>query len=307
MNRHLLVVMMFASGFLVLALTGCGREIKVPPSAAESADGHAHPSAGPHGGSLVELGNEEYHAELVHGDAAGTVTVYVLDSAAKASVAIDAPEMSINLTHDGRGEQFKLAASAAPGDSQGNASRFVSTDAELAEDLDQEEAAAELVVNIHGKQYRGAIQHGHDHAGGHHHEGDDTLVWQRQDIQHAGYVISIGHHSKVLHAGEPVEPAVSISRDGQPVSDAQVFNSLWSGDGKTALAEEMRTVYEPPTDEEPAHYAQGGLKIPSDAKNVVIRYRIVLPANAPEVSYDVAVGTEPGHESGADDQGHSHE
>mgnify|MGYP006188166609 CR=1 FL=1 len=28
--------------------------------------GHAHPSHGPHGGDLIELGNEEYHAELVH-------------------------------------------------------------------------------------------------------------------------------------------------------------------------------------------------------------------------------------------------
>jgi hypothetical protein len=215
--------------------------------------------------------------------------------------------MTINLKHDGRGEQFKLAASAAPGDSQGKSSRYVSSDAELAADLDQEDAGAQLVVNINGKQYRGAIEHGHDHAGGHHHEGDDTLVWQRQDIQHAGYVISLGHHSKVLHAGEPVEPAVSISRDGQPVSDAQVFNSLWSGDGKTALAEEVRTVYEPPTAEEPAHYAQGGLKIPSDATNVVIRYRIVLPAGAPVASYDVAVATKPGHDGEAVDHGHSHE
>ena len=28
--------------------------------------GHPHPSHGPHGGDLIELGNEEYHAELVH-------------------------------------------------------------------------------------------------------------------------------------------------------------------------------------------------------------------------------------------------
>ncbi len=28
--------------------------------------GHAHPTHGPHGGDLIELGNEEYHAELVH-------------------------------------------------------------------------------------------------------------------------------------------------------------------------------------------------------------------------------------------------
>jgi len=232
---------------------------------------------------------------MVHDDAAGTVTVYVLDSAAKTAVPIDAAEVTINLKHEGRGEQFKLAAAPEAGDPAGRSSRFVSSDAELAEDLDREEAAPQLVMTINGKQFRGAIEHGHDHGDAHHHEGDDTLVWQRQDIQHAGYVISVGHHSKVLHAGEQVEPAVSISRDGQPVSNAQVFNSLWSADGKIALVEEVPTVYEPPTAEEPAHYAQGGLKIPSDAKNVVIRYRIVLPAGGPETSYDVAVETETGH------------
>ncbi len=58
------------------------------------------------------------------------------------------------------------------------------------------------------------------------------------------------------------------------------------------LAEEVRTTYEPPTVEEPAHYAQGNLNIPSDVKNVVIRFRVVLPGDAGEVSYDLHVLTE---------------
>jgi hypothetical protein len=203
------------------------------------------------------------------------------------------------LKHEGRGEQYKLAAEPAAGDPEGRYSRFVSEDAELVAGLDDENAEAQLVINVTGRQFRGAIEPSHDHGAGHHHEGDDTLVWQRSDIQEAGYVISLGHHSKVSHAGHPVEPAVSISRDGQPVADAQVFNSLWSPDAATVLADETRTVYEPPTADEPAHYAQGSLTIPSDATSVVIRYRIVLPAGAGEVSYDVAVPTEPEHPTGA--------
>ncbi len=132
---------------------------------------HGHPEEGPHDGSLIELGNEEYHAELVHDDAAKTVTIYLLDSAAKMAVPIEATELLVNLTHDGSAEQFSLAASPLSTDPSGKSSRFVSTDAELAEDLDLEDVEAKLIVSIGGKQYRGAIEHDHDHE--EHHDDDD--------------------------------------------------------------------------------------------------------------------------------------
>jgi hypothetical protein len=106
---------------------------------------------------------------MVHDEQAGTVTIYVLDSAAKTGVPIDAAEVVINLKHEGRGEQFKLAGSADSADPAGKSSRFVSSDAELAADLDHEDADAELVVMIQGKPYRGAIEHHHGH-GEHDHE-----------------------------------------------------------------------------------------------------------------------------------------
>ncbi|MCE2751496.1 MAG: hypothetical protein LW720_06355 [Pirellula sp.] len=43
-----------------------------PPATVEI---HAHPSEGPHHGSLVELGKEEFHAELVHDSK--SVTIYI--------------------------------------------------------------------------------------------------------------------------------------------------------------------------------------------------------------------------------------
>ncbi len=124
-------------------------------------DEHGHPSEGPHHGSLLELGNEEYHAELVHDEAAGTVIVYLLDSSAKTSVPIEATKILVNLTHDGSAEQFELVASPQSTDPSGKSSQFVSTDVELAEDLDLEDVEAKLVATIDGKQYRGDI--GHDH------------------------------------------------------------------------------------------------------------------------------------------------
>jgi hypothetical protein len=174
MIRQYSLLMLSFCTVLALSFAGCGKssdqatssggaETSAPPATVEA--GHDHPSEGPHGGSLIELGNEEYHAELVHDEQAKTVTIYILDSAAKMSVPIDATDVAINLKHEGRGEQFKLAASADQNDAQGKSSRFLSSEAELAEDLDREGAEAELVVTINGKPYRGALEHEHDHEG----------------------------------------------------------------------------------------------------------------------------------------------
>ena len=122
---------------------------------------HAHPSEGPHHGDLVELGNEEFHAEIVHGEG-GNVSVYVLDSAAKAAVPIDATELTINITHDGNAKQYKLLADRDAADPEGKSSHFSLKDEELAKDLDDHDVVAKLVVMINGKSYFGKIEHDHD-------------------------------------------------------------------------------------------------------------------------------------------------
>ena len=152
------------------SFVGCQKEGSVagPDATPEmaTADPHVHPTEGPHHGMLIELGNEEYHAELVHDEAAGSVTVYLLDASGQKAVPIAASELQLNLSHDGEAKQFTLPASPEATDPSGMASRFSSSDAELAEELDHEHSAAQLVVSIEGKQYRGAIQHDHegDHA-----------------------------------------------------------------------------------------------------------------------------------------------
>jgi hypothetical protein len=120
-----------------------------------------HPTKGPHGGGLIELGNEEYHAEMIHDDAAGTVTFYVLDGSATKQVPIDATEVVVNLKHDGKPEQFKIPAASDTTDPAGKSSRFVSKDKELAEDLDAKNNDAELVLTIGTKQFRGKLKHEH--------------------------------------------------------------------------------------------------------------------------------------------------
>jgi hypothetical protein len=187
MNRYPTSIAMLLLTTVAAALVGCGDSptkqsvssqgavTAGPPATVEVAHDHAHPTEGPHGGSLIELGSEEYHAELVHDDAAETVTIYLLDSAAKELVPIEATELKVNLSHEGQAEQFALIASPQKSDTAGKSSRFVSTSAEVCEELCHEHAEGQLVVAINGKQYRGDFQHdheGHDHAD-HEHEGHD--------------------------------------------------------------------------------------------------------------------------------------
>jgi hypothetical protein len=178
LNRSVALFCIPAVGLLLLQSTGCsdagstpsGNTITELPPDTDGHEGHEHPSEGPHHGDLVELGNEEFHAEVVHGEG-GSVTVYILDGAATAAVPIDASELTINVSHDGAAEQFKLPADRDSADPEGKSSRFSLTDEELAGDLDSHDATAKLVVMINGKSYSGKIEHDHD-ADHKHKDGD---------------------------------------------------------------------------------------------------------------------------------------
>ena len=148
------------------------------PGLTRTSTPHAHAGHGPHGGDIVELGSDQYHAELVHDDATGGVTIYVLDATAKRAAPIDAELVRVNVQHDGNAEQFTLSASPEENDPEGTSSRFITPERELAEDLDHGDIRGQLVVMISGKQYRGDVvhdHHGHDHDDhdDHHDHGHD--------------------------------------------------------------------------------------------------------------------------------------
>lgn len=135
------------------------------PAPKAAAKDHGHASKGPHQGALIELGEEEYHGEIVLDDKNHTVTIYLLGANAKDLVAIDAPEVVINLKHGDKPEQFKLKASPLKADPKGKSSRFSLKDEELLHDLDHGHAQARLRVKIAGKSFIGKIEAGdHDHA-----------------------------------------------------------------------------------------------------------------------------------------------
>lgn len=122
---------------------------------------------------------------------------------------------------------------------------------------------------------------------GHSHGDADLLVWAQSDVEEGDFLLSLGHHGKHFHGGDEIEPAVGISRGGKDVADAVVHNSLVSEDGETVLCEEQETIFEPKTDDEPAHYAQGGLVIPEGTSKFLIRFRIQLPDVETESIFDV--------------------
>jgi hypothetical protein len=161
-------------GLIVLAalagFQGCGKSGSAPaPEVDAHADEHAH-GAGPHGGQIIELGEEEYHAELTHDDATHKVGVYLLDGSAKAAAPIDAPSIVVNCRVEEKPTQFTLMAAPQPGEVAGSSSYFELVSEDLVKAIDDPDSVARLNIVISGKPYVGLIEtHGHDHDHDHAH------------------------------------------------------------------------------------------------------------------------------------------
>lgn len=152
---------MLACGVAAAGVTGVTGVKAAPPAAHDHA--HDHPTEGPHHGSLIELGKEDYHAELVHDEKADTVTIHILDAAAKQEVPIPAKQITLNMLAAGKPQQFTLAAVRPEGAPEGPASVFAATSKPLCKALDTHGATGRLNVEIGGKMYVGKVG-GHSHA-----------------------------------------------------------------------------------------------------------------------------------------------
>ena len=138
-----------------------------PPATkpAAKADAHEHTEAGPHKGALIELGEEEYHAEFVLDEKTHTVSIYLMDGAVKNYVAIPAKEVTVTLKHDGKPESFKLKAKPQKTDPAGLSSMFTLKDEEFVDDLHHKGSDPRLMLKIDGKPFSAKIEldHKHDH------------------------------------------------------------------------------------------------------------------------------------------------
>lgn len=127
---------------------------------------HEHGAKGPHGGSLVELGEEEYHAEVLVDHDAHVVRVYVLGKDAKSAEPITAADLAIALPGK---DPLTLKAAPQKGDGEGKASVFeLNDDAVVHMLMDAKAIHGKLNVTIADKPYTGEIDYhlddeAHDH------------------------------------------------------------------------------------------------------------------------------------------------
>jgi hypothetical protein len=129
--------------------------------------GHAH-DLGPNGGHLLELGDEQFHAEWVHEDESGKLTVFILDAAGKELVPIAAEKLVLEKTIGDRTDKYELLAVDRQGEAPKSA-RFEIVDKALlaALQLVGQGVEASLTVDVNGQPFTVKFpkHEDHDHHG----------------------------------------------------------------------------------------------------------------------------------------------
>ncbi len=87
---------------------------------------HTHEHKAPHSGTLIELGEEYAHVELVLDPKTGKVTAYVLDHEAEKAVKIKQKEIELNLevAKEKHTLTLKALANVLTGEKEGDTSEF---------------------------------------------------------------------------------------------------------------------------------------------------------------------------------------
>ena len=151
----------------VLAAVGCGSSTQpaaqttnAPPAEPKAATGTASPTdeahahkPGAHGGILVSLGRDSYHAEAVF-ERGGAVRLYTLGKEEARVQEVDAQDLTAYLTADGATESDKLTfrPEPQPGDTKGKTSVFTAT---LPKDLVGKTVQVTINnINVNGERFR---------------------------------------------------------------------------------------------------------------------------------------------------------
>lgn len=188
---------------LLLICGGCNQskdEYLPVEEGVEVVEEHAHAhEAGPHGGHLIELGDHDFHAELVFDKETKKITVYVLEHEPEETHAIDSKELALNLMIDEQPAQFLLLAVSQEGDPEGKSSRFeLAGDEQITEHIhDEEDLHGRVNVKIDGKDYSGEIAHDHGHDDEDHAHEDDHDHEDDHEHEHED-----DHDEEADHHGE---------------------------------------------------------------------------------------------------------
>jgi YHS domain-containing protein len=165
MMRTFGIVLGFAS--LALFVAGCAQrasqDVEAKDSSAARAEGgHGH-KPGQHGGTIVEIGRDNYHAEAVFGEG-GLVRLYLLakDEARIQEVDLQTLAAYARAEGDVKGTEFKLEPKPRPDDGKGKTSVFEGT---LPESLrDRKVEVTVPTIRIEGGRFRFAFRNSNDAA-----------------------------------------------------------------------------------------------------------------------------------------------
>lgn len=164
-------------GFGLALFTGCSaqsdtRTFDDKDSAAsveaEHAHGHDH-AHGPNGGHLLEVGEEQYHVEVVFDEAGRTLTAYILGPDAKTAFPIAGKEIDFDLEIGDKEHEIPLAAKPLDGEEEGKSSRFVAEGKAIPESIKKEsDLNGHFHLDIGENHFHVDLSHGehegHDHA-----------------------------------------------------------------------------------------------------------------------------------------------
>ena len=133
-------------------LVGCSGEDKSEPVTQPPEQSHAE---GPHGGHLLEVGAHVAHLEVLHDEAAGKMTIYVLGPDETTALQVEKPPELKLSTETGPKVLVTIPQDAAGGRS----STFTVTD----EALRGHGSPGRISIEIDGKVYNPDIEHHHGH------------------------------------------------------------------------------------------------------------------------------------------------
>lgn len=152
---------------LQLSVSVFSQQTKLPASAATQAGAsphsHDHNAHGPNNGDLLEIGRGEYHAELVVDEESQQIVVYLLDSALKSYISIDAAYLTVNFKAGNKPAQVKLLPVPQDADAKNLSSRFSLISPALFAALHDSKSDAKLSLKIGKKSYVSKLAHDHNH------------------------------------------------------------------------------------------------------------------------------------------------
>jgi len=154
---------------------------------------HDHGHEGPHGGHVIEIGEEVAHVEVKMADNR-TITFFVLGPDVETAVPVAVEDILFELEGEGDEEiELELTPTPLAGEQEGHSSVFIVKGEIVPEAIvDIEKLHGHVHITIDGTPYEGHLKHDHgdegdndhDHADGDHdHDDKDKAPEKEKDAE----------------------------------------------------------------------------------------------------------------------------